>query len=261
MGRRCWSRKRRLARPAAHHRPYFLASPGSQHALGGVGEIAAAVAPALREPAVGRVLGVRPPHHSCRYGPSFPLPPPLHRPGLGHPQILSPPWHRHRDRDRASRHHRCRSLAGEGARPPGPPAPLRCGRERGGRRAREGAGMGERWGWEGRLGAGWLGRGARAEEWERRGLGTSSVVEGLTSGLEPGEGRAGNNSKFGTGVWTRESRRGDSLQVPQPSAAPWPHLTFGWPGLLPRNAVRHPLLSGHRSAYFSAAFHVGIDPY
>lgn len=108
----------------------------------------------------GEGVGGTAPHRSCRYGPSFPLPPPLHRPGLGHPQILSPPWHRHRDRDRASRHHRCRSLAGEGARPPGPPAPLRCGRERGGRRAREGAGMGERCGWEGRLGAGWLGRGA-----------------------------------------------------------------------------------------------------
>lgn len=68
----------------------------------------------------GEGVGGTAPHHSCRYGPSFPLPPPLHRPGLGHPHILSPPWHRHRDRDRASRHHRCRSLAGEGARPPGP---------------------------------------------------------------------------------------------------------------------------------------------
>lgn len=31
--------------------PHFLASPGNQQALGGVGEIAAAVAPALGEPA------------------------------------------------------------------------------------------------------------------------------------------------------------------------------------------------------------------
>lgn len=90
----------------------------------------------------GEGVGGTAPHHSCRYGPSFPLPPPFHRPGLGHPQILSPLWHRHRDRDRVSRHHRCRSLAGEGARPPGPPAPLRCGRQRGGRRREEGVGRG-----------------------------------------------------------------------------------------------------------------------
>lgn len=59
-----------MARPAAHHQLYFLASPGNQHALGGVGEIAAAVAPALREPAVGRVLGVRPPTVPADMGPA-----------------------------------------------------------------------------------------------------------------------------------------------------------------------------------------------
>lgn len=139
---------RRLAGRAAHHRPPLPDQPRKPAGAGGGGQ---------RQPSPPRRqegwegAGDNP-LRSYRHGPCLPLAPPLHRPGLGDPQVLSPPWHRHpeRGRDTATRHHRCRSLAGEGASPQAL-LPAEVGQERGGRR-RGGCGAG------GRAGRGLWGR-------------------------------------------------------------------------------------------------------
>lgn len=126
-----------------------------------MGEIAAAVAPALREPA-GREGG-------CRgYGPPpflplwAQLPTPTTPPSAGartSPNPVAPlaPT----PRQRYSQPPPPLPQPGWGGGPsPRLPAPLRCGREGGGRLWEEGAesdGDGERWGREGRLGTGLLG--------------------------------------------------------------------------------------------------------
>lgn len=224
-----------------------------------MGEIAAAVARALSEPAGREGVGGTAPHRSDRHGPSFPLPPPLHRSGLGRPQILSPPWHRHRGRDTAAAAAAAAWL-GRGPVPQAPrPIEVWAGKgweEVGGGRWR-GPGWGEMGpggpsgdrvagerGLSGRMGA------ARA--------GDGPEVEGLPRGPEPGESREG-SSGFGTGGVDRGilERGFPPFRFPSPSAAFWPHTTWvavRRPGLLPRNAVRHPLTSRHRTTHFSAAF-------
>lgn len=148
--------------------PHFLASPGSQQALGGVGEIAAAVAPALREPAgrEGGCWGYGPP-------PFLPvwaqLPTPTTPPSAGartSPNPVAPLAPTPRQID--SQPPPPLPQPGWGGGPsPRLPAPLRCGREGGGRQWEDGAerdGAGES---DGAGRAGW-GQGCWGEGPERK---------------------------------------------------------------------------------------------
>lgn len=122
--------------------PHFLASPGNQRHWGGVGEIAAAAAPALRETAgrEGGCWGDDPP-------PFLPLwaqpPAPTSPPSAGAripPNPVAPLAPTPRQRQRHSQPPPPLPQPGwGGGRPPRPPTPLRCGRERDGRRREEGA--------------------------------------------------------------------------------------------------------------------------
>lgn len=188
--------------------------------------IAAAAAPALRDGRKGgrEGAGGTTPHHSYRYGPSLPLSPPLHRPGLGHPQILSPPL-APTPRLRQRHSHPPPPLPQPGwggGQPPRPPTPLRWGQERDGRRREEGAerdveeGMGER-----------LGLGGRAEE-----------TAGGKRRADWGEGCWGKERRpekeerrrpcaFGMGCGQGILQRECPTPSPIPFLALWPHLTLG----------------------------------
>lgn len=212
-GRRSGSRERRLARPAAHHSPPLPGQPRKSAGAGRGGGDSGGSSPgpqrAGREG--GRVSGVRPPTSPPLWAQ---LPTPTTPPSAGarHPQILSPPLAPTPREIQPAATTAAAARLGRGPVPQAPrPIEVWAGRgwEAAGGGGREGRGWGEA-GREGRPGPGLPGRGAGAEERERRGQGTGSECRR--------RGEEGRQLRIGTGVWTgaRASQRG-LPSVPSPA--------------------------------------------
>lgn len=165
-----WVPGRRLAKRAARHRPLLPGQPRKPAGVGeGWGGIAATAAPALRETA-GREGGSWGDNPPPPFLPQWAQPPTLTSPPSAGartpPNPVAPLAPTPRPRQRHSHPPPPLPQPGwGGGQPPGPPTPLRWGRERDGRKREEGAerdleeGMGERLGLGGGLGRGLLGKG------------------------------------------------------------------------------------------------------